>query len=295
MLDIATRRRICEDTIARSHDIATSTPGGSPSSHFIAEQLPPLSSSSLTFPNFPASATQILDTDAFAIARILVTSLPSGTGNASSASASPKAAQCRKVGVLNLASDEVPGGGWRLTLTSTQEECLCYSSTLYATLNPACYPWPNLGPGSTAGIFSPSVVVFRDTFDNDLAELAHTERFVVAVMTVAAPMNPQLTEDGEGFRNEADLGDLREKVRLVLRMAAGNSVTDLVLGAMGCGAYRCPPTLVAREMKAVLAESEFTGWFAKVVFAVYARGPEGRKNLLAFSREFATDARRKSH
>ena len=43
---------------------------------------------------------------------------------------------------------------------------------------------------------------------------------------------------------------------------------------MGCGAYACPSTQVAEEMKAILLETEFKGWFREVVFAVYstARG-----------------------
>lgn len=39
---------------------------------------------------------------------------------------------------------------------------------------------------------------------------------------------------------------------------------------MGCGAYECPPEQVAEEMKAIILEDEFKGWFRDVVFAVYA-------------------------
>jgi hypothetical protein len=38
---------------------------------------------------------------------------------------------------------------------------------------------------------------------------------------------------------------------------------------MGCGAYACPPRLVAEQMKNILLEPEFQGWFQKVTFAVY--------------------------
>ena len=41
------------------------------------------------------------------------------------------------------------------------------------------------------------------------------------------------------------------------------------LGAMGCGAYRCPPQLVAEEMRSISLDPEFKGWFCDVVFAVY--------------------------
>lgn len=128
--------------------------------------------------------------------------------------------------------------------------------------------------------------MFRDTLDADVVELAEHERFVVVVMTVAAPCSPALSEDGEDFADEAELEDLREKVRLVLRMAAGQGVTRLVLGAMGCGAYRCPPRAVAREMKQVLEDDEFTGWFEIVTFAIYAGGAVGKRNLHVFREVF---------
>jgi hypothetical protein len=55
---------------------------------------------------------------------------------------------------------------------------------------------------------------------------------------------------------------------------------------MGCGAYRCPPALVAEEMKAVLLEPEFKGWFRDVVFAVYSTPGNGGGNFAVFERTF---------
>lgn len=43
---------------------------------------------------------------------------------------------------------------------------------------------------------------------------------------------------------------------------------------MGCGAYLCPPRQVAEEMRAILLEPEFKGWFRDIVFAVYTT-PKG--------------------
>lgn len=55
---------------------------------------------------------------------------------------------------------------------------------------------------------------------------------------------------------------------------------------MGCGAYRCPSRLVAEEMKAVLLDEEFKGWFRKVVFAVYSSQTNGRGNFDIFKEVF---------
>lgn len=279
MIDLKTRQRIAEDTIARSAAIARSTPGGSTEGTFMPAQLPALSPSAS--PGLRRRPVRVLDSDALAAARALLA-----------------AAAAARVAVLNLASDALPAGGWRHTLGATQEEALCYSSTLFATLREEWYPWPNLGPGSAAGAYSPGVVVFRDALDRGLAELPPAERAVVSVITVAAPRGPALAPapgpagegDGGGrlaFARESDLGDLREKIRLVYRCAAHNGQTSLVLGAMGCGAYACPPGVVAREMRTILEDEEFEGWFENVVFAVYAAGRVGRQNLEVFQREFS--------
>jgi uncharacterized protein (TIGR02452 family) len=273
--DLATRRAICEDTIARSPSITTSTPNASLTSSFIPAQLPPLTKKSPNYPNHaPYPRIKIHDSDTLALARSLAS-----TSTSTSTSTS-------KTGILNLASDVEPGGGWRETLSQTQEEALCYSSTLYATLAPEWYPWPNTGAGCIAGIISPSVVIFRDTLENGLAELPQQERRVVAVMTVAAPRFPAVTADKEAFASAEVVQELREKIVLVLRMAASEGVGRLVLGAMGCGAYGCPPRGVAREMKRVLQEDEFSGWFERVEFAVYGKGWAGKRNLEVFREVF---------
>jgi len=191
-----------------------------------------------------------------------------------------------KVAVLNLASDELRAGGWEVSLATTQEEALCYSSTLYETLKLSYYPWPNLGPGSTAGLFSPSVVIFKHDLDNNCVDLPENKRKIVSVITVAAPRLPELTVDKLAFTKHSDLEDLRGKIRLVYRMAARNGKTSLVLGAMGCGAYRCPPKPVAEEMKTILIEDEFKGWFLHIVFAIYSTKSNGEGNFTVFKEVF---------
>ena len=51
---------------------------------------------------------------------------------------------------------------------------------------------------------------------------------------------------------------------------------------MGCGAFLCPPDVVAREMKSILVGGEFKGWFKQVVFAVYSSPYNGAGNFAIF-------------
>ncbi|KAG6811442.1 hypothetical protein H0H92_007359 [Tricholoma furcatifolium] len=271
---IQARRLISQDTIARSETIIGDhkTEGATADSEFLSlDQLPPLDSSDPEFPNCGSPRVRLLNSDSFTAARDIF-------DNAVDAFS--------KTTVLNLASDEFPAGGWVTTLTKTQEEALCYSSTLYATLKHSYYPWANTGPGSAVGIYSPGVVIFKDDLDHNCVDLLPGQRRVVSVITVAAPRRRPLTSDGLTFRDSTVLEDLRNKIRLVYRMAARRGKTYLVLGALGCGAYRCPPALVANEMKAILEDDEFKGWFKEVVFAIYAAGEIGRKNLEIFSGVF---------
>jgi uncharacterized protein (TIGR02452 family) len=191
-----------------------------------------------------------------------------------------------RTAVLNLASDEVPGGGWVQTLWRTQEEALCYSSTLYATLKPKYYPWPNTGQGSVAGIYSPNIVVFKHDLDHECVDLPVTDRRIMSVITVAAPRGPDLTSNMKAFADQSVLEDLRGKIRLVYRMAASNGNEIVILAAMGCGAYMCPPEVVSKEMKSILLEDEFKGWFKEVVFAVYSTSRNGPGNFGVFAEEF---------
>ena len=124
-----------------------------------------------------------------------------------------------------------------------QEEALCYSSTLYHTLKEEYYPWPNMGPTSIAGVYSPAVVIFKDDLDHDCEDLPADERRTVAVLTVAAPRFPPLSKDGETFRWEKDLDCFREKVRLVYRMAAHNGKDYVVLGQTS---HRAPAASLTR-------------------------------------------------
>ena len=94
---------VAEDTISRTPEIIAATTGASTDSTFHARQLPPLSKDNC--PNFPPFTVRIEGLDAFTTARKYIQQDPTIRG---------------KVAVLNLASDQYRGGGWRETLCKTQ-------------------------------------------------------------------------------------------------------------------------------------------------------------------------------
>lgn len=269
--DISTRASVAQKVQLESESITQkyAADRGATSACTFYEALPPLTDPSVaetcpSFPVDPSRKTRVVNSDSFEAARTLI--FEHGASES-------------KVAVLNLASDLRPGGGWEVTLCETQEEALCYSSTLFSTLDRKYYPWDN---DAASGIFSPGVVVYRDTLMNELKPLPEDKVIVTGVITVAAPRYPRLDPTRTEFAYQSTYRKLREKIRAVYRMAAINGRTNLVLGAMGCGAYGCPPKIVAKEMIDVLGEDEFAGWFERVWWAVI--DPMGEGNTGEFGR-----------
>ena len=207
-----------------------------------------------------------------------------------------------KVAVLNMASQKSPGGNW-LGGSSAQEEAICFRSTLAISLRRSLYPLPARG-----GVYTADVAVFRTSMGDGHALMLPphhlaTDLPVVSVLTVAGPRRPAIKwanvgeatpsppgpspstrkerERGVGssrqvFANPAERAFAKDKMRLCLRMAASRGHTLLVLGAIGCGAFRNPPEEVAECWGEVLGEREFAwGWFREVWFAVFDQRGEG--------------------
>lgn len=189
-----------------------------------------------------------------------------------------------RVAVLNMASDKNPGGGW-LGGASAQEEALCYRSTLAASLHKGYYP---ISPRS--GLYTPDVVVFRQGMGagHGLMAIPATELPVTSVLSVAGLRRPDVRPGDGGRLVFAAKGarDLtKDKMRLCLRMAASRGHVLLVLGAIGCGAFRNPPQEIADCWMEVLSENEFAGgWFKEIWFAVF--DTRGEVNCKIFSEVF---------
>ncbi|KAJ5809749.1 uncharacterized protein N7503_001967 [Penicillium pulvis] len=177
------------------------------------------------------------------------------------------------VGVLNMASNTEPGGGW-LKGSLAQEEALCLRSTLAATLQDRFYPLADF-----AAIWSSKVAVFRDEVKNWCLVYEPSRIFVVGVVSVAGLRCPPLAEDNEHFEYPGDIRVVKDKMRQVLRVFAKNNITHGVLGAMGCGAYRNPPREVARIYNEVMNEPEWSGVFEELVFAILDSRADGNYSI----------------
>lgn len=163
--------------------------------------------------------------------------------------------------ILNFANPHRPGGGIR-SKPGTQEEHLCVKTTVLCSLETE-EAWPfyqtNLDCGTQAQtdtiLISPNTMVIRNP-DLSLRE----DPFPIAVMTVSAPIASRMEQ--EELPNLENI--LRGRIRGMLRAAAAEGYTRLVLGAWGCGNFGNDPELVAR-----LFHDNLAGNFEEVTMAVF--------------------------
>ncbi|KAL8780701.1 MAG: hypothetical protein Q9213_006347 [Squamulea squamosa] len=230
-------------------------------------------------PNLPKTKIRVFNGDSLDIANML-SNLTIST--ATDPSATPP------VLILNMANAHWAGGGW-MKGALAQEEALCYRTSLYLTLKHRFYPM-----AEKAAIYSPTVVVIRESLEKQhrLLDLERLDELpVVSVVSMAAIRDPSVVKrvsDGrESYAHPPDRELMRAKIRMVLRVGAARGHRQLVLGALGCGAFGNPREEVMNLWKEVFLETEFSGgWWKDVVFAVLDtnRDPNADSNYDVFFR-----------
>ena len=194
--------------------------------------------------------------------------------------------------VLNMANEFNCGGAW-CEHVGSQEEALFRTSSLPLSLWPLrrrndrrfgafdgripraarpAYPWAS----DATVIYSPTVVVTRDSQGRPLPGKLRTTLSVVSVAAQDLRTGHQHVPDDACF----DRALTREKCRSVLWAAAHNGHDAVVLGALGCGAFRNDPDEVCAVFRELLQPGgEFGATFSAVIFAVIKSG----RNLRAFA------------
>ena len=198
--------------------------------------------------------------------------------------------------VLNMASRRNPGGGVA-TGAGAQEETLFRRTNLFRSLYQFApyaeqygvkrshhqYPLDrNFG-----GIYTPDAIYFRESEQKGYALLDNPVS--LSFITVAGMNRPDLTADG--MIAEHHVEPIKNKIRTIFRIGLLHGHDSLVLGALGCGAFRNPPHHTARLFHEVMEEPEFKNRYRKIVFGILddhnahqSHNPEG--NFKPFADEF---------
>ena len=198
--------------------------------------------------------------------------------------------------VLNMAGRQNPGGGVQ-TGAGAQEENLFRRTNLFQSLyqfapyasnfglHKSKYQYPldrNFG-----GVYTPNAIVFRGTEQEGYPLL--DKPFQMAFIAVAGINRPAL-ESSE--RIVPDLVEpVKNKIRTIFRIGLLHGHDSLVLGALGCGAFRNPPSHIAKLFHEIMEEPEFKNKYKLLLFAILddhnarlKHNPDG--NYLPFVREF---------
>lgn len=198
--------------------------------------------------------------------------------------------------VLNMASRRNPGGGVQ-TGAGAQEENLFRRSNLFQSLyqfapfadkyglRKSKYQYPldrNFG-----GIYTPDAIVFRGTEQDGYPLL--DEPYRMSFIAVAGINRPTLKSPERIVLELVEL--VKNKIRTIFRIGLLHGHDSLVLGALGCGAFRNPPSHIARLFHEVMEEPEFKNKYRILLFAILddhnarlKHNPDG--NYLPFVREF---------
>ncbi|KAF0979508.1 hypothetical protein FDP41_001486 [Naegleria fowleri] len=86
-------------------------------------------------------------------------------------------------------------------------------------------------------------------------------------------------DSSNNFNEEKFIKDTKLKIRIVLLAALKTGHTDLVLGALGCGAFLNDPVIVSKCFHEVLKEPHFHNKFENIYFAIL-----GKKNSSIFQK-----------
>lgn len=160
--------------------------------------------------------------------------------------------------VLNMSDWNFPGGCVD-TGAETQEEDLFRRSNYFTSLTKEYYPMEG-----KETVYTKNAFVVKSNAKSGYKLLGKV--CVMDFIANPALANPDLDESRERFDKQEDIELMKNKMRMIFKVAYGQGNDSLVLSAWGCGAFHCPARHVAGLFKEVL--EEFEGCFKVVIFAI---------------------------
>ena len=204
-------------------------------------------------PRWPKSPARVIDKDCIELALLM-----------------KEAGTARHPVVLNLSDDYAAGGAIAIG-SGAQEESLWRRTALCHTQKQHFYPLD----GHTL-LYSPTVPVVRDTEARGYAwfHAPFPTLDFIACPALKYPRTISNPVTGEKDLQDADKQLLADRLHLILRVALHKNNDVIILGAMGCGAWRNPPAAVAAVFAQVLPQ--YNGYFREILVAILnTREPRG--------------------
>ena len=194
--------------------------------------------------------------------------------NTDSVSAVVEYSKLGKTCVLNMASYKRPGGGVH-NGARAQEECLFRCSNLIHVVPTSFYPLE-----VNEALYTKEAIFFKNK-DYD-----YMEPVVCDVITIAA-INLNENAKYDPVQNITEYRKItKDKIRLMVSLAAQNGVKNLILGAWGCGVFNNDPTTMSQYFSEVLIGEGYSVDFDNIVFAIINDHNSVGNNFDIFNNKF---------
>jgi uncharacterized protein (TIGR02452 family) len=197
-------------------------------------------------PKFDATNVSVVNQDTLITAKTLYDQLQNDPNNSNK----------KQIMVLNMASWKHPGGGVE-NGAMAQEEELFRRSNYFLTLLNGFYPFKR-----TESVYSANVYVVKNEAYLDLPS-----PFPVSMLAMPAISKPQLDKNNK--YSTKDYATTCQVIENIFKVALLMESEILVLGAIGCGAYRNPPEEVVKIFNLML--TKYDKCFKTIVFSVLSR------------------------
>ena len=194
--------------------------------------------------------------------------------NTDSVSAVVEYSKLGKTCVLNMASYKRPGGGVH-NGARAQEECLFRCSNLIQVVPTSFYPLE-----VNEALYTKEAIFFKDK------DYEYMEPVVCDVITIAA-INLNENAKYDPVQNITEYRKItKDKIRLMVSLAAQNGVKNLILGAWGCGVFNNDPTTMSQYFSEVLVGEGYSVDFDNIVFAIINDHNSVGNNFDIFNNKF---------
>ena len=194
--------------------------------------------------------------------------------NSDSVSALVEYSKLGKTCVLNMASYKRPGGGV-YNGARAQEECLFRCSNLIHVISTDFYPL-----AENEALYTKDAIFFKDK-EYDYREPVECDVVTIAAINLNENAKYDPVQNVKDYRNVT-----KDKIRLMISLAAKNDVKNLILGAWGCGVFKNDPKLMAQYFSEVLVGEGYNVNFKNVVFAIINDHNSVGNNFEIFNNEF---------
>jgi uncharacterized protein (TIGR02452 family) len=168
--------------------------------------------------------------------------------------------------ILNMANPTTPGGGV-IQGAMAQEESVFRRSNYFQTLKKELYPI-----NDDEIIYSPNVNVSRMSENDDFK--FYDSNYEFSFIASCAPINPTVNNDTYAKYYQL----MYHKICHIFDVALMNGHDCILLGALGCGAFRNPPHIVAEIFKEIIPL--YKGCFKEIAFAIIRNYYKGKMNQM---------------